>query len=241
VVELAGFEESCDAPGGAAQNIRTQILLASCQARSEGVVVGGSFHGIVLPRLPAAPYDLIARQQRTIADNRYAVYEMVGILGLVNPDRDLFWGIVPTLIGIVSLSGSLLFIGEIRKVSKLWYFGIPHAIALIILCSTGPVVLIRGGNNLDFLSIALALLSITSVSVFLSFPDSRRKFTRLFALISGIISIYAIICIYYLIGGILSPLSTSWNVVGGLTAIYWMILMSLIGMCYIATALWLRE
>lgn len=54
-----------------------QRASASGQARSEGVAVGGSFHGIVLPRLPAAPYDLIARQQRTIADNRYAVYEMV--------------------------------------------------------------------------------------------------------------------------------------------------------------------
>lgn len=165
----------------------------------------------------------------------------IGIFGLINPDRDIFWGIFPTLIGIISLSGSLLFVVEIRKISKQWYFGIPHVIALGILCITGPIALILGENNLDFLSISLAILSVTSVSFFLAPPDSWRKFTRVSVLISGIIAIYAIIYMYYLIRGILSPLSTSWNVIGGFTALYWMILMPLIGLCYVATAYRLWE
>jgi hypothetical protein len=163
---------------------------------------------------------------------------MIGLLSLVNPDRNLFWGIVPTIVGIVSLIGTLVAIKEIRRGLKQWYFGIPHAFVLIVLCITGPIFLItEGGSHVDYLYIPFGLLSVTSIGFFLSFPDARRKVTKKFALLSGIISIYSIVSVYFVIRGLLSPLRTSWSVITALEMIYWLILMPVIGLCYIATAL----
>ncbi|MDD1718443.1 MAG: hypothetical protein LUQ25_00155 [Methanoregulaceae archaeon] len=159
----------------------------------------------------------------------------------MHPDRDVLYGAVSISAGIVSLSGNLFFIAQVRKVSNLWYLGIPHAFVLCILCGTGPFFFSEGGIILDFLWVSQALLSMTSVGVFLSFPDSLRKNTRPFALLSGIIGIYAVISIYFLLRGILSPPSTSWNVVILMMALYWIFFLPIIGLCYIAAALWPRE
>lgn len=172
----------------------------------------------------------------------FVSFIMIGLLSLVNPDRNLFWGIVPTVVGIVSLYGTFVAIREIRKESKQWYFGIPHAIVLIVLSITGPVFLVaEGGNHVDYLYISFGLLTVTSIGFFLSFPDAQRKVTKIFALLSGIISIYSIISVYFVIKGLLSPLSTSWGVITGLEMIYWLVLMPIIGLCYVATAFLVRE
>jgi uncharacterized membrane protein len=104
------------------------------------------------------------------------------------------------------------------------------------VCISGFFNFIRGRQDLAFLTVSLAIISLTSTFFFISFPESQRKVTRLFAGISGIVSLFALYAVYTFIGGILSPVNTSWNAVTGLTALYWMILMPLIGLCYIATA-----
>lgn len=144
--------------------------------------------------------------------------------------------VVPAVTGIISLSGSLFALSEIRKESRIWYMGIPHSIAVGIVCISGFFNFIRGRQDLAFLTVSLAIISLTSTFFFISFPESQRKVTRLFAGISGIVSLFALYAVYTFIGGILSPVNTSWNAVTGLTALYWMILMPLIGLCYIATA-----
>lgn len=170
----------------------------------------------------------------------FFVFIMLGITYLVNPDRALLWGIVPTIIGIVSVCGVFFILRETQKISKLWYFGIPHAIVLIILCLTGPFVLISGGRNLEYLHISLALLSITSTGLFLSFLDTKQIVTRVFMLVPGVIGIYAIVSSYFVILGIMSPLRTSWSVITALEGIYLIFLMPLIGVCYVAVA-YVRE
>jgi len=168
----------------------------------------------------------------------FVFYIMIGLLSLVNLDRNLYWETVPTLVGIVSLIGTFFAIKEIRRGSKQWYFGIPHALVLIVLCITGPVFLIvEGRSHVDYLYIAFGLLSVTSIGFFFSFPDARRKVTQKFALLSGIISIYSIVSVYFVIKGLLSPLKTSWSVITALEMIYWLILMPVVGLCYIAAAL----
>jgi len=110
--------------------------------------------------------------------------------------------------------------------------GIPLIIALLILVISNPLELSGGGHNLDYFTIMLVVLSITSAGFFLSFSDLGGTITKIAVLVSGLISIYSIFCIYTVVGGILSPLQTSWNVVILIEAIYWMILMPIIGLCY---------
>jgi len=168
----------------------------------------------------------------------FVFFIITGVLSFVNPDRDLFWGIVPATVGIVSLAGTIITISGIRKESKFWYLGVPHAIVLAALCIVGPFLLIvREGSSFDILFILLGLLPLTSVGFFFAFSDLRGNITKNAALISGLICIYSIFCIYTIVGGILSPLRTSWNMVVLIEAIYLMFLMPIIGFCYIAVAL----
>ena len=160
---------------------------------------------------------------------------------LVNPEWRLSWVVVPTVIGIVSLIGLLLAVRELRHQSKRWYLGIPQAIVLIILCCTGLIIFFRGVTSSDYLSVPLALLSLGSVGFFLSFPESRKKITYPFALVSGLISMYALFYLYNTIHGILFPMQTSWNIVALLDGLYSMYLLPIIGLCYLATAFRVRE
>ncbi len=166
---------------------------------------------------------------------------------LVRFDGDILLGTLPALLGIVSLSGTLLVLREARGSSKYWFLGIPHAIILIAVCVAGPAFLILGKHTLIYVSfpqslgieyvfIPTALLSLSSVSFFPSFLDPRRDSTQIFMLVSGFIGLFAIIGIYYAVFGIMSPFRTSWNVVTALEMIYWMFLMPIIGLCYIASA-----
>jgi len=148
--------------------------------------------------------------------------------------------VLPSFVALISFSASLLWLRMTKKDSKVWYFGIPQSITLLILIFSDPLDLLRGGHNLDYFTIVLGILSITSIGFFLSLPDSQRIITRWFALISGVIGVYAVFVIYYLIQGVLSP-GGSGALAEGLEIIYWIILMPLIGLCYGATALMARD
>jgi hypothetical protein len=162
-------------------------------------------------------------------------------------DGDILLGIIPALLGIVSLSGTLLVLREARDISKFWFLGIPHAIILIAVCLAGPAFLILGKHTLayvyfpqslgiEYVFIPTALLSLTSICFFPSFLDPKANAAQIFMFVSGVISLFAIIGIYYAVLGIMSPLRTSWNVVTALEMIYWMFLMPIIGLCYVASA-----
>jgi hypothetical protein len=149
---------------------------------------------------------------------------------------DFLMLVLPSVLAIISFSGSVFCIREIKKESKLWYFGLPHCIALFILIFSNPLDIIRGKHNLDFFILVMGILSITSVSFFLSFSGSYKKITRWFALLSGVIGIYAVFLIYYIIQDALTPFRWD-SILVFLEGLYLLVLMPIIGLCYIATAL----
>ncbi|MFA5268061.1 MAG: hypothetical protein WC379_08810 [Methanoregula sp.] len=147
--------------------------------------------------------------------------------------------IVPVFIGIVSFTGSLWSIRELRKNSERWYFAVPFVISLAILCISNPLDLLGGGHNLEFFYISQVLAVITSIGFFLSFPEPERKLTRYCAVFSGVVSMYAIGSLFALAPVMLHGSSDALFVV--LMIISWVIAMPLVGACFIGTAFLVRE
>jgi len=170
----------------------------------------------------------------------FVSFYLLALLGFplpVLPNPDWFWGLVPTAFGFVSLAGTFLVLKNLRTRSKKWYFGIPHIIVLIVVTVIGPLVLIFGGIYLmDFLHIPLALLSITSVGFFWAYFTSKRIAATVIMIIPALISIYAVFSCYAVVRAVLFPLRTSWAVISALEVIYLLILMPVIGLCYVASA-----
>lgn len=156
----------------------------------------------------------------------------------VPPNMNWFWGLVPTAFGFVSLAGTVLVLKNIQNRSKKWYLGIPHTIVLIVITVIGPLVMISGGMYImEFLYIPLVLLPITSVGFFGAYSASKRIAATVVMIIPALISIYAVFSCYAVVRAVLFPLRTSWAVISGLEVIYLLILMPVIGLCYIASAL----
>ena len=98
--------------------------------------------------------------------------------------------------------------------------------------------MISGGMYImEFLYIPLVLLPITSVGFFLAYFTSKRIAATVVMIIPALISIYAVFSCYAVVRAVLFPLRTSWAVISGLEVIYLLILMPVIGLCYIASAL----
>lgn len=150
-----------------------------------------------------------------------------------------FSHIFPVFIGIVSFTGSLYSIKELRKNSEQWYFAVPFVISLAILCISNPLDLLRGGHNLEFFYISQVLAMITSIGFFLSFPEPERNLTRYCAVFSGVVSIYAIGSLFALAPVMLHGTSHALFVV--LMIISWLIAMPLTGVCFFITAFLVRE
>lgn len=146
---------------------------------------------------------------------------------------------VPVFFGIVSFTGSLYSIRELRKNSEQWYFAVPFVISLAILCISNPLDLLRGGHNLEFFYISQVLALITSTGFFLSFPEPERNLTRYCAVFSGVVSIYAIGSLFALAPVMLHGTSDALFVI--LMIISWLIAMPLVGVCFIITAFLVRE
>jgi hypothetical protein len=144
--------------------------------------------------------------------------------------------LISTWVGLVSFLGSLLWIVEIKSESAVWYYAIPNSVALFVLIVSNFTNGEGGGYAIDYFAIISGILAITSMVFFLSFPAPQKKFTCWFALGSGIIGMYAVITIYTIAHSLLNPLQTSWSVVTGLEALYWLIFMPLIGLMYVAAA-----
>lgn len=170
-----------------------------------------------------------------------------GLRPFVRFDTGILTGLIPALLGIVSLAGTLVVLREVHDTSEFWFLGIPHVIVLITVCYAGLAFLVPGKHMLIFahfprlpgiesVFIPTALLSLSSIGFFLSFLGPGDRAGHLFMTISGFIGIFAVIGIYYAIRGIMSPLQTSWNVVTALEGIYWMFLMPIIGLCFLAAA-----
>jgi hypothetical protein len=145
--------------------------------------------------------------------------------------------IVPLIVAGISFCGSVLVVVRLRKESDRWYLGIFHVAAIGIICISAAMMLISLERNTDFLILSFALLPLTSVGFFIAFPKPQQKITWLFALISGVFSAYAIFLIYLIVSGLLHPLQTSWNIIGGYSAIFMMVFLPLIGLCHIGAAL----
>lgn len=154
------------------------------------------------------------------------------------PNMNWFWGLVPTAFGFVSLAGTFLVLKNIRSRSKRWYLGIPHTVVLIVVTVIGPLVMIFGGMYImEFLYIPLVLLPITSVGFLRAYFTSKRIAAIVVMIILALISIYAVLSCYIVVRAVLFPLRTSWAVISGLEVIYLLILMPIVGLCYVASAL----
>ena len=140
-------------------------------------------------------------------------------------------------LSVISLFGSILFLLEMKNRSNRWYLGVPLCIAILI-----AVITMFFFYMYHFLlSTSLAILAPCSVLFFFSVPADRRKMMTIPVLISRIISIYALFSYYYLLMGTLSPLQTSWNVVDGMSVLYWVIGMPIIGICFMVIAIIYKE
>ncbi len=149
--------------------------------------------------------------------------------------------ILPVFLGIVSFTGSLYAIRELRKNSERWYLAVPFAISLGIVCISNPLDLARGGHNLEFFYLSQVLAIITSIGFFLSFPDVNRTLTRYFAAFSGVVGIFEIYHTSTLVPILLNPHGSSDALFVGLIVISWLFLMPAIGACFIAIAFRVRE
>ncbi|MFA4876700.1 MAG: hypothetical protein WC586_04760 [Methanoregula sp.] len=145
--------------------------------------------------------------------------------------------IVPLIVAGISFCGSLLAVIRLKAVSNHWYWGIFHLAGTGIVCIAAIGMLSSWARNMEFLELSLAFLSLTSTGFFIAFPQPQRKITRYFALVSGVISIYAVFLIWQLVSAFLHPLQTSWSVLIVYSAFYLILLLPLVGLCHIGAAL----
>jgi len=139
-------------------------------------------------------------------------------------------------LSVISLFGSILFLSELKNKSNRWYLGVPLCIAILIAVIAMFFDFYDMGGHF-LLNTSLTMLAPGSVLFFLSVPADRRKMMTIPVLISSIVSIYALFSYYYLLRGMLSPLQTSWNVVDGMSMLYWVIGMPIIGICFVVISI----
>jgi hypothetical protein len=133
-----------------------------------------------------------------------------------------------------------LFVIGMKPVSDRWYLGIPHVVMLGIVSITIAGRFFSVPHYIDYLNLALASLSLTSIGFFMVFPGPQRTILRLFSLVSGVIGLYAAFLVYQIGRGLMHPLQTSWNVIDALSGIYLLVFLPLIGICHIGAALLVR-
>ena len=141
------------------------------------------------------------------------------------------------IISGLSFCGIVLTIAGMKTVSDRWYLGVPHAAAIGIVFVIFSCRFFLSEHNVDYLVLSLAFLSMTSTGFFMAFPESHRKFTRYFAVFSGMISTYAFFVISQVVCGLLHPLQTSWNVVDLYSGLFMIIFLPLLGLCHICAAI----
>ena len=146
--------------------------------------------------------------------------------------------ILPVLIGILSLAGSVYAIKELKRISKRWYLAVPFAISLVIICISSSLDLAQGRRT-DLFYYLQVLAAITSTGFFLSFPESERRLTRYFAVLSGIISICVVGSFFTLVPDIFHPGLTEYYIF--ILIISQLIALPIVGVCFIVTAFRVRE
>jgi len=153
-----------------------------------------------------------------------------------NPDPVLD-NLLPFIVAGLSFCSALLFVTGMKPVSDRWYLGIPHVIMIGMVCVSIAGRFLSVAHNTEYLNMSLAFLSLTTTGFFMAFPGPERKILRLYAMVSGVIVLYAIFLIYQSVSGLMHPLQTSWNVIVAFAAIYLLVLLPLIGICHIGAAL----
>jgi hypothetical protein len=118
---------------------------------------------------------------------------------------DLSQFIVPIIViaGVISLTGSILALNEIREISPVWYLGIPNTVALILVCCAFLAELLTHSRH--EITVPFVILAVTTMLFFLSFPDNLRKITRYYAIGSGLAAVYSFF-IFLLYSSFIMPL-----------------------------------
>ncbi|WP_082088084.1 hypothetical protein [Methanosarcina sp. WWM596] len=159
---------------------------------------------------------------------------------------DLLFIIIIELLGIISLSGSVLFLLEARKTLSRWYLAIPLCISLSIFVIANFLVYSNGKSFLgDPVSavetlwiIILVLLSPCSALFFIS-SNGHDGSTNVYVAVSSAASIFSM---YFLILALRDI--SKWSSIEAVLlplAFYWVICISAIGVCFLSKAVMYRE
>jgi hypothetical protein len=167
-------------------------------------------------------------------------FTIVGIIAGKNPGPayTALSAIMPAAIAIVSVAGSVYALKELKIRSPRWYFGVPFAISLVIICSLSIFDLITGGHSFDPF-ITLEFAAITSPGFFFAFPEPEQRTTRLFSAFSGVISLGLIGSFLTLVPDLLHPGRSEFFI--GILIVSMIIAMPMIGICFIMTAFLVRD
>jgi hypothetical protein len=161
---------------------------------------------------------------------------LIGILKV-----SVFYLVIIVLAGLISFLGSFYSTYLFKKVSPLWYLGIPNIGALAFVCFVFLTELPTNPQHYPLFGISLAILSISSMFFFISFPEDYRRITKFCAILSGGIAIYALYAIFLIIQSYYYPDLASWNSIESFLENYIFFLMPLIGVMYAVTAAWVYQ
>ena len=154
---------------------------------------------------------------------------------------ELSWspsGAILIITGVISCIGSLLLLYETKNNTPRRYWLIPLCMTLFGVIVAGVVTffeLFSGDTSILFIGIALLMLVPCSIPVFLSLPISSKVRSIALALTTGF-SIYSITVTIVIIAKFIIFGEADFELEVVYLAIYWMFLMPIIGLCYLACA-----
>ena len=145
------------------------------------------------------------------------------------------------LVAGLSFVCAALFVAGNKPHSMQWNPKVPHVVMLGIVCIATVFRFFSVEHSVDYLNLALAALSLTSIGFFFSFPGLHGRILQVFSLVCGVIGLYAIFLMYLIGTGLMRPLQTSWSAIDALSGVYLLIFLPLVGLCHIGAALIVRS
>ena len=169
----------------------------------------------------------------------WIINSIIALLGREIPtDSSLTFFLPLVIIIAISFIGSILLLITARNNSSRYYWLIPLCMTLFGVIVAGVVTffeLFSGDTSILFIGIALLMLVPCSIPVFLSLPISSKVRSIALALTTGF-SIYSITVTIVIIAKFIIFGEADFELEVVYLAIYWMFLMPIIGLCYLACA-----
>lgn len=157
------------------------------------------------------------------------------------PAYDLLFIAIIELLSIISVSGSVFFLLEARKILARWYLAAPLCISLALLVIANLLICFNGNTLLEgpistsetLWLVLLALLSPCSLLLFLT-SYGQDSLTELYIVVTSATSIFSAIFLFSVLKGLSSPGSVQSIMLP--LAFYLNILLPATGICYLSKA-----